>query len=231
MRAIILIIFCLFFGTGAALAQGRFSVDDNYRFLNKPVSAGILHHYIQARNHTGDTLHMRWKKYVYDNPPAAWLVNFADPQQNRPDISNVDSADFTLPDSANWVYNKFVIGINPNDSAGTGRWVFTIFERQNPADSLQIEYEVLITSGLSLEKNAPRLHLYPNPTSGCLYLKGWPLRAESVTLQNAEGKSFVAKVSTKAGLSALDISHLPKGVYYLSLQNEKQIAIKKIIIQ
>lgn len=212
-------------------AQSRFGVDVNYRLLHKPVSAGILHHFIQARNHTADTLQMRWVKSVEGNPPAAWTVNFADPQQNRPDISAVDSADFTLPDSSNWVYNKFVIGINPNGVAGSGIWRFNIFERQNPADSLQIEYEVIVTDAIGLNEKRGELSIYPNPARHFILLKNWRASAEGILLYNSRGQAFKAQAEEVAEGLRMSVSHLPKGTYFVQSPGNAKGIIKKIIIQ
>lgn len=212
-------------------AQARFGVDVNYRLLNKPVNAGILHHFIQARNYTGDTLQMRWVKSVQGNPPAAWTVNFADPQQNHPDISALDSADFTFPDSSNWVYNKFVIGINPNGAAGSAIWRFNIFEKQNPADSLQIEYEVIVTDAIGLQQQIDEWSIYPNPAQHFILLKGWPVSAEGVLLINSRGQRFKTKSVEVAEGLRLAVHHLPKGTYYIQSPLRSKAIIKKIIIQ
>ena len=187
-----------------------------------------MHHFIEVNNHVGDTLDMRWKKTVKGNPPSAWKVNFADPESNHPDISMIDSVDFILPDSAsNWTYNKFVIGVNPNGAVGNGQYIFTIFERSNPADSLRIYYTVEVYTGIHLAEQQLELSLYPNPADQYVYIPSFTAYTK-VSLWDVSGREY-PRVVRVAG-SRLDVSAVPQGNYILKLEGYGHTEFVKIRI-
>lgn len=70
------------------------------------------------------------------------------------------------------------------------------------------------------------LELYPNPTSGLIYLKG--INTGKAIISDAFGKILQEKWITAA---PLDISELPVGVYFLQLWSGGKLLVKKIIRQ
>lgn len=214
----------------SSLAQTRFSVDDTARFVSGGTSWGVLHHFIQANNHVGDTLFMRWRKTVKRNPPSAWQVNFADPGSNHPNIAGLDSVDFIFPDSAsNHTYNKFVIGVNPNGALGSGQYIFTIFEQQNPADSLRITYNVEVYTSVGLEDLPANRMVYPIPADDYIHIPS--LTPETrLSLRDLFGKEIPIPADAVQSTKLL-LPYLPSGYYLLKMSENNEVQVIKISIQ
>lgn len=212
------------------VAQSRFSVEDTLRIVSGGTSWGVLHHFIQAHNQVGDTLNMRWIKRIKGNPPAAWLVNFSDPESNHPDLSLLDSTDFILADSAsNHTYNKFVIGINPRGALGTGQYTFSIFETQFPADSVRISYSVEVYTGIGLPEWTDKINAYPNPANDFIRIPSVSEMAR-VSLYDLTGREVSASPQPE-NYPFINVSALPSGNYLIRVEEENKVQLIKITIE
>ncbi len=210
-------------------AQNRFSIDDTIRLVSGGTTWGVLHHFVQANNHAGDTLDMHWRKKVIGNPPSAWVVNFADPESNHPDISMIDSLDFYFPDSASsHTTNKFVIGINPHGAVGSANYVFTIFEKQFPADSVKITYQVDVYSSMDVPEWSGQMSVYPNPASEILHIPEVRGQAD-IAVYNTKGQEFHIPLKSSQE-NQFDVSTLPAGIYFLRLEEGNEAQLIKISI-
>jgi hypothetical protein len=79
------------------------------------------------------------------------------------------------------------------------------------------------------------LRVYPNPTSNQLKIKNYELKITGIQIFDVFGH-VVATVETRHATSlqtthepTIDISHFPKGVYFLQIQTENDVITKKII--
>ncbi|MDX9704653.1 MAG: M12 family metallo-peptidase [Weeksellaceae bacterium] len=72
------------------------------------------------------------------------------------------------------------------------------------------------------------IHIFPNPTSDVLHINSDKLRIESIQLLDSSGKNVLNhKVN---GLNTkINVHHLPKGVYVLTIKTQQQTVNKKII--
>lgn len=230
MHAKYFLIFAMTILSFTSPAQSRFSVDDSVRLVSGGTSWGVLHHFIQANNKVGDTLNMRWRKTVKGNPPQAWTVNFADPESNHIDIGMIDSVDFIFPDSSsNHTFNKFVIGIKPNGALGSGSYTFTIFEKQFPADSVRITFNVQVYTGVGLFEWKQELSAYPNPASDYVYIPSLTGSAR-VSLYDMKGVELpnLRRINNS---STLNVSQLPGGTYLIRVEEENDVQLIKISIE
>jgi len=64
--------------------------------------------------------------------------------------------------------------------------------------------------------------IYPNPTSGIINLPNTNFR--NISLFNSTGKELSVEINT-----TLDLSPFPIGVYYLKIQTENNIFLKKVV--
>lgn len=102
-------------------------------------------------------------------------------------------------------------------------------------DNININYQT--TTGLNnLQAELPIVDLFPNPTSGVINLTVANVNYATTTVVNvinAIGQNVIEPVSIKTAGSqhSIDLSHLPNGVYYLSVKtNENKSVTKKIVI-
>ena len=212
------------------LSQSRFSVDDSSRNVSGGTSWGILHHSIQLNNHVGDTLDMRWRKTVQFDPPAAWQVTLVVPDTLYPDIALMDSADFSLPDSAsNHTHNKIIIGVDPNGALGSGKYFFTLYERQNPSDTLRISFIVNVYTSANADEYSILTEAYPNPANEYLYIPSLTPEAQ-LSLRDLFGKEVPVNRDAGGG-NKLILPDVPAGYYFLKMTQDNEVQVIKISIQ
>lgn len=73
----------------------------------------------------------------------------------------------------------------------------------------------------------PVVEIFPNPFTSSILLKNAPIGAH-VMLTNELGETILQQTIQKPNLK-LDLSHLASGVYFIKIENEKQISTQKII--
>ena len=89
------------------------------------------------------------------------------------------------------------------------------------------------TNSISETDLSNKISIYPNPNKGLLTLNiaNLPLtNGYTANIINLEGKVLVSTFITGIN-NTIDIANLPKGLYYLKLQNEKFSITKKVILE
>jgi hypothetical protein len=66
--------------------------------------------------------------------------------------------------------------------------------------------------------------VYPNPTTGELRIENGALKIQQISIFNLLGRNVLNTQQT-----ALDISHLPAGIYFVQIKTEKGVVTKKIV--
>ncbi len=96
------------------------------------------------------------------------------------------------------------------DNHATGDATFTAFESEEGSnvEGWNFEFEIFVD-----ESSASTVKVYPNPTSGLLYLSS-PENVESTRLMDATGKVVLDHTVPTTGL---DCSALPSGVYFAQI--------------
>lgn len=86
---------------------------------------------------------------------------------------------------------------------------------------------------LSLKKNYELdFTVYPNPVSDKLTITSTPLNQARLTLITIHGKEIInSDLSFVNEKVKLDVSQLPKGMYFIKLKSENKSAVKKLIIK
>jgi spore coat protein H len=88
-------------------------------------------------------------------------------------------------------------------------------------------YQPLATTNAA--SSAAGFQLYPNPTSGYLYVQAASSAAQ-FDIQDMNGRR-VLQTTLPGGSARLDISSLPQGVYLARLSVTSGVAVKKLVIQ
>jgi hypothetical protein len=76
--------------------------------------------------------------------------------------------------------------------------------------------------------NAPELRIYPNPTKGELRIENGELRIEKVEIYDILGKKL-STFNFQLSTNQIDISQLPKGIYFVKLKTDKGELTRKVI--
>ncbi len=91
------------------------------------------------------------------------------------------------------------------------------------AESESVNVTISVDPPLSLSKESlNNFIVYPNPTSGVVYIEGNKSQDEYIVYSVIGEKILTAKNTNE-----IDLSHLPKGVYYLKIGNSTKKIVKK----
>jgi hypothetical protein len=71
------------------------------------------------------------------------------------------------------------------------------------------------------------VNIYPNPTAGKLRIESGELRIENVVIYDVFGK--IQKIENWGVESAIDISHLPTGIYFVKINTEAGEVVRKVV--
>jgi uncharacterized repeat protein (TIGR01451 family) len=73
-----------------------------------------------------------------------------------------------------------------------------------------------------------QVHLYPNPTSGLVYLEQLEEKEIQIKVFDNLGR-VVLQQNANDRQTTLDLSKLPQGIYYINIQQEKKVSTHKVI--
>ena len=81
---------------------------------------------------------------------------------------------------------------------------------------------------LDIEDETAECSVYPNPVSGTLYIES-NMEHLSFALYNAMGQQVIR--GETAGTHQINVSNLPKGLYFLQLCGERWSSVRKIVVE
>ena len=87
-----------------------------------------------------------------------------------------------------------------------------------------------IVNGIEFTHNAS-MTIYPNPSTGKIYFSNLPNEKKQIKIYNAIGEVVYLRDEYPANYFFVDLFNQPAGIYFLSVQNEKQTSVQKIILQ
>ena len=99
------------------------------------------------------------------------------------------------------------------------------------------DYAVMIVDPVGIEEKSFNngIKLFPNPSNGTISIEmAEDLKGNyQLEVQDLVGKTVAEKQLKlqSSNVLQIDLSYLPKGVYFLKLSNEKSAAVKKIVIE
>jgi len=77
-----------------------------------------------------------------------------------------------------------------------------------------------------------RITVYPNPTTGELYIQSSKFKVQSVEVYDVYGrKQKSRKAEEQKGKWNMDISDLPNGIYFVKIYTEDGVVVKKVVKQ
>lgn len=107
-------------------------------------------------------------------------------------------------------------------------------DRYNYGGGLSDPISISITSNVGVAEllSNANVSVYPNPTEGILHinLKGYRSEVIKLSVVNTRGQVVISDEILKSS-SEYDLSHLPKGVYFVNLQNGEHKIGSKIILK
>lgn len=108
---------------------------------------------------------------------------------------------------------------------------FVLFSPDFPPSVFSFTYS--LRDGITSIPLAPLsldLHLYPNPSTGRVYLQYPAGQVASLRIFQPDGREVLQKSLNRSGLWQGDLSHLPAGMYYIEVRTDEQRGIKPLIL-
>ncbi|NME70901.1 T9SS type A sorting domain-containing protein, partial [Flammeovirga aprica] len=121
-----------------------------------------------------------------------------------------------------------------------GEATFRVMATDQNGGSVLLEIPVVVLDNESIEKPTSSefeklmsVKVYPNPATGIINVE-YPVLISGIeniklTLLTLEGKVEMTEIINN-GKTSIDVSSLPQGIYILTLENNAQTIIKKVII-
>ncbi|MFP4470397.1 MAG: T9SS type A sorting domain-containing protein, partial [Bacteroidales bacterium] len=166
---------------------------------------------------------------INDNWQAAALTAFADDQLTESVDGFVDGEAVSFRVYRASVNQEFELSVSyGNSTVEQGTW--------SEGATTVIENLDYTTTSLGRELNAARLNVYPNPTSGQITLEftGEASPDGYILIANANGQVVLEQEISRmqAGSKVqIDLSTMPRGVYYLRLVSSTMTSVEKIILE
>jgi uncharacterized repeat protein (TIGR01451 family) len=126
---------------------------------------------------------------------------------------NPNLPDGTVLENSAAIYFDFNAPIITNTSWHTVNRTYTV---------LAVDKQELTT------KN--QIKIYPNPTTGMLHINQGVNQEISISVFDNLGRLLLQQQSNEM-ISSLNVSHLPAGIYYVAINNGKELVTKKVVKQ
>jgi len=88
-----------------------------------------------------------------------------------------------------------------------------------------------ITGVDNLAENEKNISVYPNPASNNITIQTGTNVAYMLKLNNLQGQTVIAKNVAFTNSYSLDLLGIANGIYFLTLQNEKEQVVRKVVVQ
>ena len=162
------------------------------------------------------------------NIPDAWQLFLDDPTNSYIELTDGSSANFTLSEGVNPLYpEKMIFGMNHNEVPGHGQLIYTIQSLDNPSDSTNMVFDIVINPGSPLaihEHDIDPEFYYAG--QGNFHL---PANIESIRVWSLSGAMISeAKNLNDAESIKLDIEN--NQIIIAEIQIENQFFSKKFLV-
>lgn len=95
-----------------------------------------------------------------------------------------------------------------------------------------MDYTPGTITGIAKDIAAGKISVYPNPTTGKVFINtGGEHRVQAVQLVNVAGVKVLEQTSASGSVESLDVSGLPKGLYYMHLKTNKGSFQSKLVVR
>jgi len=125
-------------------------------------------------------------------------------------------------------YGTLTLAGSTSTMAGTTNSLrLTIDGTQSNAFTLTVSGATSVTE----QDNYPNLRVYPNPTQGELYVSTSDYQISDIRLFDVMGRQISIVGQSEIGQSetTINIAHLPTGVYFLKIQTENGVVVRKVV--
>jgi hypothetical protein len=180
------------------------------------------------QNNTGSAkIILKWE-LISVNVPSQWNYSMCDYQTC---YSSIPTGTITM-DTVNVGGQGFLgLNIDPGTTDGTGIVKVFVYQDGFKANGDTLTWHVK-TPAVSVEEiyGNSGIKIFPNPVVNTLHVDLGNYDVKSGTITDVFGRTIM-NVSLKPGVTKLDLSSLPKGVYQLNLDAGDKRLFKRIIVE
>ena len=113
---------------------------------------------------------------------------------------------------------------------GPGTYAVRVKDANNCVSAFSADFNYAV-SGRKDELKT-KFSLYPNPTAGLLILEMQTAQPIEIVIFNPLGRQVLQKTVPQPDEKVtLDLSHAAKGLYLVQVKTEKEIEVKRIVVQ
>lgn len=191
---------------------------------NRGIDEPVFYGWSDLINNDSTDLNLRWVIVQFDLP-SQWESFVEDPDSIY--LIYKDSADFILP-AVQPLPDKLIVSFRPNGQAGRATVALKVYDVNNPSDSVIITWKA---NAIQLETGVVEIvddnwQVYPNPSSGHLYVTGKGI--EMLELYNLLGE----RILTHPNPSVIDLSPYQPGTYIARLHDKQgRVITRKVLYQ
>jgi hypothetical protein len=102
----------------------------------------------------------------------------------------------------------------------------TVCNNFSTPDTETLQYNFLSNTDFSFNDF---VKLYPNPSSGIIYVQGLDAKVNRVAVYDISGKTVKTKMDSSG--NSLDLTDLREGIYFVKIETEKGIVNRKIVLR
>ena len=138
------------------------------------------------------------------------------------------------PFTSEWVNSSATVVGNTFDltNVPANSYTLTVTDGNGCTEILNVNMSSCVPTGIEENRLSNSLQLYPNPTSGNVMLKFALHKPKDikVTVYNIIGKvvSSAEWKNVTSEIYSIDLSGKATGLYYLNIQTDKEVIVKKV---
>ena len=119
------------------------------------------------------------------------------------------------------IHGNYTIIVNIISSTST-----TVCNNFSTPDTETMQYNFLSNTDFSFNDS---VKLYPNPSSGIIYVQGLDAKVNKVEVYDISGKTIKTKMDFSG--NSLDLSDLQEGMYFVLIHTDGGIVNKKVVVR
>jgi hypothetical protein len=213
----------------SALGQNDFVISNKDVTAWAPLDEGMANCYSRITNTSATDSVFIWE-YLDKTQPTGWTLGFC-AENNCYSIPSKISDTFHVKVSGGFLDFDCThsFGSSPNYTKGTGTGRFLIYRSgmRSLADTILFR-GIAAGTGISKDLRSQDIHINPNPVKQSLTLDIPNEFSCSFVILNFTGEEIMRLKSSEG--NTIDMSSLPNGIYFLRVENGKEVYNKKFIL-
>jgi hypothetical protein len=212
------------------IAKAQYSFSPSTQLVINQSYSTLSYDSIHIANLSADTLHLNWNLIAYDSSGGTYLDFCASGEcylgfplsGNFPPI---------VPGGFGWAGVHFWTGSAPATSTAK-IWVYP---QGNSANGDTLTYILHAQHGSGIDDISPdddAMKIYPNPSPGLINLNFAETAIDTrVDVLNTCGQLILSKDISNQIQATLDLTKLPKAMYFIKMQSGGMMMVRKVIVE